>query len=204
MQSRTFLFLGIAAGVIIAIVAGTLVFQAPYQYQGSVIQPPVPATDFSLVDQNGNPFQLSNQQGKVVLIFFGYTNCPDVCPATMADFHTIRDALGDRAAQVSFLFITVDPQRDNPERLKTYLANFDPAIVGLTGDDQVLEVAWKGYGVYHETQNDGSASGYSVDHSAFIYAVDKQGNLRTTYQFGFDSGKIEEDVVHLLAESTSS
>jgi len=204
MQSRSFLFLGIAAGLIIAIVAAGLVFKPPYQYQGSVIQPPVPAADFTLLDQEGNPFQLSDQQGNVVLIFFGYTNCPDVCPATMADFHTLHDALGDRANQVDLIFVTVDPQRDTSERLKTYLANFDPAIVGLTGDPQVLEQVWKGYGVYQEKQDIGSASGYAVDHSAFIYAVDKQGNLRLTYRFGFDSSKIEEDVVHLLAESTSS
>ena len=203
MQSRSFLFLGIAAGLIIAMVAAGLVFQAPYQYQGSIIQPPVPAADFSLLDQDRSPFRLSDQQGKVVLIFFGYSNCPDVCPATMADFHTIHDALGDRADQVRLLFVTVDPKRDTPERLKTYLTNFDPAIVGLTGDTQALEQTWKEYGVFREEQDIGSASGYAVDHSAFIYAVDKQGNLRLTYQFGFDSSQIEEDIVHLLAESTT-
>jgi protein SCO1/2 len=117
MSSRTFLFLGIAAGLIIAVVAAGLVFQEPYQYQGSILQPPVPAADFTLVDQNEESFRLSDQQGRVVLIFFGYTNCP-MLPGNHRH-GKIHTGLGEQAIR-SVLYITVDPQRDTPERIKDF------------------------------------------------------------------------------------
>ncbi len=200
MKSRfAILGLGVIIGLGLMLVAWQ-VFARPYAYQGSLIDPPAPAADFTLTNQDGLPFRLSDQQGKVVLIFFGYTNCPDVCPVTLSEFKKVRSALGDLAQKVEFVFITVDPQRDTPEKLKAHLANFDPSIIGLTGTEAELGPVWKHYGVYHEKQDTGSAAGYLVDHTAITYAIDKQGNWRLTYPFGMETQKLVADVSHLAQE----
>lgn len=198
---RRILFLGMG-GILGAlfILVGWQALSGTYTFQGSLIDPPIPATDFELIDQNGQPFRLSEQQDKVVLIFFGYTNCPDVCPLTLSDFKQIKADLGDQASQVHFIFITVDPDRDSEERLKDHLANFDPTFIGLTGDRSDLETVWQAYGVYQAKQEFGSAAGYSVDHTTRTYVIDKQGNLRLTYPFEMERRAILEDVRHLILE----
>jgi protein SCO1/2 len=185
---------------VVLLLAGRQVVFGTYTYQGSTIDPPVPAADFELVNQYGEPFRLSEQRGNVVLIFFGYTNCPDVCPVTLSDFKYISDRLGEKAQQVRFVFITVDPERDTPERLAMHLANFDPDFIGLTADRENLGGVWRDYGVYQEKQDTGSAAGYLVNHTARTYAVDKLGNLRLTYPFEMDRRAILEDVRHLIIE----
>src|SRR3972149_9089604 len=147
MQRKHFLYFSLAALVSLGAILGTELFARPSVFQGSLIVPSVPAQDFTFTDQYGQPFELSDQQGKVILMFFGYTNCPDVCPLTLADFKQLKSQLGEAAEQVSFVFITVDPERDTQERIKEYLANFDPAIVGLTGEHHELEHIWQDYGV---------------------------------------------------------
>ncbi len=121
------------------------------------------------------PFRLSDQKGQIVLLFFGYTHCPDVCPVTLSHFKQIKADLGDQADQVRFVFITVDPERDTADQLSQYLPNFDPDITGLTGSRQSLESVWKSYGVYQAKQEVGSAAGYLVDHTARTYLIDQQG-----------------------------
>lgn len=190
---------GGALGVVLLLLGWQAVF-GTYTYQGSLIDPAVPAADFKLMNQYGEPFKLSDQRGKVVLIFFGYTNCPDVCPVTLSEFKYVKDGLGDQADEVTFVFITVDPERDTPEWLGTHLANFDPDFVGLTADRETLEEVWRDYGVYQEKQETGSAAGYLVSHTARSYAVDKEGNWRLTYPFEMDRKAILEDVRHLVAE----
>jgi protein SCO1/2 len=198
MKSRlAILGLGVIIGLGLMLVAWQ-VFSRPYTYQGSLIDPPVPAADFTLTDQNGLPYRLSDQQGKVVLIFFGYTHCPDVCPATLSEFKQVKSALGSQAQDVEFVFITVDPERDTPETLKAHLAIFDPSFIGLTGTETELGPVWKDYGVYHEKKDTGSAAGYLVNHSAITYAIDKQGNWRLTYPFGMETQKLVDDVSHLV------
>jgi protein SCO1/2 len=175
----------------------------PYSYQGSLINPPVPATDFHLIDQYGQLTSLSSLTSggaKAIFIFFGYTNCPDVCPTTLAKFKTIKERLGQRAQDVAFVYITVDPDRDTPESIRQYISLFDESFIGLTGEIDELEPIWKGYGVSVFRQDSGSAAGYLVDHSAYIYLVDGKGNLRLTYSFDNDTVVITEDVKHLLDE----
>jgi protein SCO1/2 len=198
---RRYLLFGVGGmlGVVFILVAWQ-VLSRPYAFQGSLIEPPVEATDFELTDQNGQPFRLRDHRGKVVLIFYGYTNCPDVCPLTLSDFKLIKADLGEQADQVSFMFVTVDPERDAQERLPAYLANFDPTFVGLTGSFSELESVWKAYGVYQAKSETGSAAGYLVDHTARTYAIDKQGNLRLTYPFEMERQAILEDVRHLVQE----
>jgi len=191
---------GIVLGLVL-IMVGWKVLAKPYTYQGSLIDPPVPAADFQLSNQHGEPFRLSDQHGKTVVIFFGYTHCPDVCPVTLSEFKNVKEQLGDLADQVEFVFITVDPERDTADVLGQYLANFDPAFIGLTGTPDQLEPVYKSYGVYHEQTETGSAAGYLVDHTARMYVIDSQGNWRLTYPFGMEVEKQVEDLAHLLQES---
>ena len=198
---RRYLLIGVGGLLgVVFILVGWQALSRPYTFQGSLIDPPIEAADFELTDQNGQPFRLSDHQGKVVLIFYGYTNCPDVCPLTLSDFKLIKADLGEQADQVSFVFITVDPERDSQERLKVYLANFDPVFSGLTGSRSELESVWTAYGVYQAKQETGSAAGYLVDHTARTYAIDKQGNLRLTYPFEMERQAILDDVRYLVQE----
>lgn len=188
--------------IIIFLVLGISAFisNRPYHYQGSLIENPLTAPDFHIEDQNGGIFSLSAQKGSVVLIFFGYTHCPDVCPVTLYQFKQIREQLGEESEKVKFVFITVDPERDTQERLIEHLANFDPAIIGLTDKRVVLENVWSEYGVAQEKREMNGGSDYSVDHTARVYVVDKEGNLRLTYPFGMETDAIYDDVEHLLRE----
>jgi len=190
---------GIVIGLLLAVIALQVLAQN-YTYQGSLIDPPVQASDFMLRDQHGEYFRLSDQKGKVVLIFFGYTHCPDVCPVTLSEFKQIKGKLGEGADEVVFVFVTVDPERDTPQVLGSYLVNFDPEIIGLSGDPSELQQVFADYGVYAAKQETGSAAGYLVDHTARVYAIDTQGNWRLTYPFGMEVEKIFQDVRHLLRE----
>jgi protein SCO1 len=193
------LLIGLVMGLALVLAAWSFASRN-YTYQGVLIDPPAQAADFTLTDQNGNPFRLSEQHGKVVLIFFGYTNCLDVCPATLAGFKQIKSALGEKAADVRFVFITVDPQRDTQQRLKSYLEPIDPEFIGLTGESAALEAVWKSYGVYVELGEPDSAGNYMVDHSTRTYLIDLQGSWRLNYPFGMETGKISQDILHLLNE----
>lgn len=201
MNQRTFLF--ILAGVVVGLVgvfAASQLIQPAYTYQGSVIDPALPAKDFELTTQDGQPFRLKDQQGKPVLMFFGYTNCPDVCPTTLYEYKQIAVKLGEDSDQVVFTFITVDPNRDTPEQLKTYVQGFNPDFLGLTGTEEELEEVYDSYGVYHEIQDSDSALGYLVDHTARIYVLDQQGQLKITFPFGMEIDAMTDDIRHLLDE----
>ena len=201
MNIRKALLLGVAILVGFGIVYTTLTYARQYTYQGSLIDPPILAPDFELIDQHSQAFRLSEQKDKVILIFFGYTHCPDVCPVTLTDFKKIKAQLGNQSKNVDFLFITTDPERDTPEQMLNYLNNFDPEIVGLTDERSFMEPVWQDYGVYQAKVESGDLDNYLVDHSARIYIIDKNGNLRLTYLFGTGSEVIAEDVDHLLKEN---
>lgn len=201
MNIRKAILLGTAILVGFGIVYTTLTYARPYTYQGSLIEPPVPAPDFELVDQDGQLFSLSEHKDKVILIFFGYTHCPDVCPVTLTDFKKIKAQLGNQSKDVIFLFITTDPERDTTEQLMNYLKNFDPEFIGLTDERSAMEPIWQDYGVYQAKVESGDPDNYLVDHSARTYVIDKNGGLRLTYLFGTGSEVIAEDVAHLLKEN---
>ncbi len=180
------------------ILGGCGPFADDYAFQGGEIPPPNPAPALALTDQHGQPFDLTSQRGRAVLLFFGYTNCPDVCPTTLSDFLTVRDALGERADDVAFVLVTVDPARDTPERLTQYLDFFDPGFIGLTGTDEQITQAKQGYGVYSRIQDSTSSLGYLVDHTSALFVIDPDGNYRLTYPYGTDPAIVTEDVSHLL------
>jgi len=199
MNTKWILSLGIAAGLLI--VGGfAILFQRPYLFQGSEIQPEHPLENFTLTDQLGNRFNLSDHQGKVLILTFGYTHCPDVCPVILTKYQEIKKKLGSRAANVEFVFITVDPERDSPEVLRDYLSFFDTKFIGLSGSRAELEPVWQSYGVYQERTDVNSTAGYMVDHTARLYGVDQHGNLRVTYAFESGADAVVQDVAQMLSE----
>ncbi|RCK74377.1 MAG: Cytochrome oxidase biogenesis protein Sco1/SenC/PrrC, putative copper metallochaperone [Anaerolineae bacterium] len=170
----------------------------PYTYRGTSIEPPLPMADFRLVDQHGAEFRLSDLKGKLVLVFFGYTYCPDVCPITLAEFKQVKENLAQQADKVQFVFITVDPQRDSPEVLAKHLQNFDPQFIGLTGAEEDLAKVWKQFGAYREIRQVEGSQNYLVDHTARIYVLDAEQNLILTYPYDIGARILLEDIRHLL------
>jgi protein SCO1/2 len=165
-----------------------------------VIDNPQTAPEIELADANGKPFALSQQQGKVTLLFFGFTNCTDICPATLSEMKTLRQQLGVKGNQLTVVLTSVDPQRDTPATLRDYVAAFDPQVIGLTGTEGELEPIWKAYGVARDLPADTTSGDYEVEHSSNVYLVDKQGRLRLTYSFGTPVEDILSDVRYLLKE----
>lgn len=141
--------------------------------------------DFELLDTDGRKFKLSSQRGKIVLIYFGYTSCPDACPTDLLLFRDVLSRLGSRKALVQPIFISVDPARDKPEYLASYTNVFSPAILALTGSERQLRRVAKAYGSYfsYVARSPGSTT-YSVDHSVNIYVVDAKGSLVSVIPFG--------------------
>ncbi len=199
MKSKLPLFgLGLFLGVV-ALWAGFILIDRPYTFRGSAIEPPVPMKDFSLIDQYGQKFTLREQDGKVVLVFFGYTHCPDVCPVTLAEFTRIKQELGSEASQVRFVYITVDPERDTVPVMHSFMTNFDADFLALTETRENLEVVWSNFGVYQSRQESNSAGGYLVDHTARTYLLDQNGSLVATYPYEMTEADVVADVRHLIS-----
>lgn len=169
--------------------------------RGGVIEPPRLAADFTLNDQDGNAFTLSSTRGQLTLLYFGYTSCPDVCPMTLVDLAAVRKELGAAGKDVRVVFVTVDPERDTQEVLKRYVTAFDPSFVGLRGTPEELNIVLREYGAKAKKTNlPNSALGYAMDHSAFIYVIDRAGYLREQIPFGAERQDILNDVKVLLIE----
>lgn len=131
---------------------------------------------FALLDQNGQTITDRDLKGRPFLVFFGFTHCPDVCPATLFEMSETLGKLGKDADKVNALFVTIDPERDTPDKLKDYLSSFDPRLKGLTGDPAAIAAMLKAYRVYaKKVPLDGGE--YTMDHTAFVYLMDKQGNF---------------------------
>lgn len=151
-----------------------------------------------LTDHTGRPRTLQDFRGKAVVVFFGFTHCPDVCPTTLADVSQAIRQLGPDAQRVQVLFVTVDPERDTKEVLAKYVAAFDPAFLGLYGDAAATQRAAKEFKVYYEKRK--TADGYSVDHSAQSYIIDPQGRLRLFVRHDRIRTDLPDDLRVLLKE----
>ena len=154
----------------------------------------------SLIDQNGKPRTLADFRGKVVLLFFGYTHCPDVCPTTLAELAQVMKLLGADADRAQVLFVTVDPERDTPAVLSKYVTAFDPRFVGLYGDTAATRRAAKEFKVFYEKHKGAVPGEYSMDHSAGTYVIDPKGRLRLFVGTGRAGADLAHDIRTLLNE----
>lgn len=154
---------------------------------------------FSLVDQDGRPVTDREFRGKLMLVFFGYTYCPDVCPTELQVMSAVLDELGPKATDVQPIFVSVDPERDSPAVLKEYLSNFHERIVGLTGSPEQVAAAARAYRVYYAKARDtGSSADYLIDHSAFLYLMDRKGEYRAHFRNQTPPDEIVRRVRELL------
>jgi protein SCO1 len=157
------------------------------------------ARDFSLTDHTGKPRRLADFRGKVVTVFFGYTQCPDVCPTGLATMVEVLRLLGPEAEKVQVLFITVDPERDTPELLGQYVPAFHPSFLGLYGDLPTTAAVARDFKVFYKKQGDAAGPNYTVDHSAGTFAYDPSGRLRLYIRHGESPAVIAGDLRVLLA-----
>ncbi len=160
------------------------------------------AKDFSLADHNGKTESLKDFAGKVVVVFFGYTQCPDVCPTSMAELAEIRKALGKDGDRLQGIFVTVDPDRDTPQVLKAYMGNFDPTFLALRPSSQAqLAALAKDFKVYYKKAEGTSATSYTMDHSAGSYVYDTKGQLRLYTRYGSGAAALTGDIRQLLKQA---
>jgi protein SCO1/2 len=157
------------------------------------------AKGFALTDHTGKPRTLADFRGKVVVLFFGYTQCPDVCPTTMIEMANVLKELGPQADQVQVLFVTLDPERDTQELLASYVPAFDKRFIGLRGDAAATAKVAKEFKVFYAKQPGGEPGSYSMDHTAGSYVFDRDGHIRLFLRHGQGTGPIVHDLKQLLS-----
>lgn len=153
--------------------------------------------DFAMTDHTGQPRKLSDYKGKIVLLFFGFTHCPDVCPTTLSEAAGAMKVLGEKSKDVQVLFVTVDPERDTQALLAQYVPAFDPRFVALRGTREELEVATRQYKVFYEKVPTPSGT-YTMNHTAGTFVLDRQGRLRLLIQYGAGVDVVSHDIAQLL------
>jgi protein SCO1 len=194
MRARLIAF--IVAGFLIGALAGAAVLLVTTPPGGQPVQSSGTALvggPFSLVGTDGKPVTDRDFRGRYMLIFFGFTHCPDICPAELQVIAQALEQLGDKAKNVVPIFITLDPERDTPESMGNYVKSFGPNFVGLTGSPEAIAAAAKAYRVsYAKVENKESAADYSVDHSALVYLMDPEGQYVTHFSYGLSADQMAE------------
>lgn len=196
MNKQGILFFSVA----VLFIAALAVYQTtlPPVMKGSAIDPPAPMPDFTLYSANG-PVTLSQFAGKYVILYFGFTNCPDVCPTTLAHVRDALGRLGAGAEQFQVIFISVDPARDTPELTSAYAARFHPSFLGLSGAQEEIDAVIKGYGIFVQLNEPDAESGYySVDHTATMLVLNREGALALTWPYGLSADDLLEDMKVLV------
>lgn len=166
-----------------------------------VIDPPRELSNFTLTSHTGDSMSLSDLRGKPALLFFGYANCPDICPLTMAEFRQVKAELGDAGDEVNFVFISVDGSRDTPEVVANFVSQFDPSFIGLTGDEEEIRAIGDEYSLFFQRAEPEAGTTdleYLVDHTGYSYLIDGDGRLRIIYPFDTSTDLMAEDVQALL------
>jgi protein SCO1 len=172
---------------------------AKQPFQGVDITGAEYARTLSLPDQDGKARTLDDFKGKVTVVFFGYTQCPDVCPTTMAELAQVKKALGKDGERVQGVFITVDPERDTPEALKAYMASFDPSFVALRGTPEQTKATAKEFKVFYAKVPGKVEGSYTMDHTAGSYVLDPKGKVRLFVRYGAPAEALTADIKALLA-----
>jgi protein SCO1/2 len=195
MNRRNILFSGLVALLLVGI--------AVYQYtlppvlNGAVIEPPKPMPNFTLSSPKGS-VSLTDMRGKVTVLFFGFTNCLDVCPATMAKLSEALTRLGDKSGEVQVVFISVDYKRDTPQTVGAYAAKFRPDFIGLTGSQAEIDQVTRDYGIYYKLGEPDAKGNYEVEHTATLLALNKQGRLIMTWSPDQQPDEIASDLSVLV------
>jgi protein SCO1/2 len=158
--------------------------------------------ELNLLDHNGRPRTLADFRGKVIAIFFGFAQCPDVCPTTLAELATVAKELGPDGDRLQVLFVTVDPERDTAEVLRQYVPAFDKRFLGLYGDAEATARVAREFKIFYQKQPAQGSGTYSVDHSAGTYLLDQQGRLRLFARYGAGAPALLHDIRLLLAEDS--
>ncbi|HLU04984.1 MAG TPA: SCO family protein [Woeseiaceae bacterium] len=168
------------------------------ELKAGVFEPARPAPEFSLPASDGSDLNLKRFRGKAVVLGFGFTSCPDVCPVTLAILAQARRKLGELADDLQVVYITVDPERDDAEQIRTYLAAFDPTFIGGTGTDAQLAAVREEYGIIAKKQVEGD--NYTFAHSSYTYLIDRDGKLRALMTYGHSADDFAHDIRILLQE----
>ena len=183
--------LGIALFIVIVVVN-------PFKFHDHLLEPPMKVADFTLQTAGNQLFHLSDQRGKVALLFFGYLNDSEISPTTLARFKEAHDMLGEDAKQVLFVMITVDPDRDTPDKVAEYVAQFSSDFIGLGGSSSELESVWKELGVFVDKEKSINEAGYVVSHTASVYIIDQNGILQLLLPYGTSATDLVDTVTQLL------
>ncbi len=192
----------ITSAVVVALAAVAWFFILPmfqpHVFHGQVIQSNQAAPSIELDGPDGSTVRLSDYEGKVVVLYFGYTFCPDVCPTTLAKLNQALGMMGDKAEDVQVIMVSVDPKRDTPEVLKEYMAHFNPTFLGVTGDPDTIDRIATIYGVYYEAEEGSEATGYLVNHTATLMIVDRDGYLKLVLPFKGTAEEVADDLLYFV------
>ncbi len=201
-MDRKILWVGFTSlAIVITAALLAVLFTKTARFRGTAYNEPYPlAPTFELTRSSGEVFRLGNQRGRIVLLFFGYTFCPDVCPATLAELNMALNEIKDKADLVQVVFVSVDPDRDTPQIAQDYVDRFNPSFIGLSGSIDDLEMIWKDYDIYREVVKSNSDV-VTVSHTARVLLIDKEGNMRLSYAFGTPVEDIVFDLKLLLEAS---
>lgn len=193
MRARMF----IAGSVLLAGTFLGFAYLRPHAFHGTVIQSPEPSFDFTFTSANGD-ISLSDYRGKLALVYFGYTFCPDVCPATLGNVSQALRNLGGKADDVQLIMVSLDPERDTPEKLAQYVAHFHPSFVGVTGSKEQLEETASLYGIFFQKNEGSEGTVYLIDHTATLLVIDREGYLKLVFPFGVTADEIADDLEYML------
>ena len=200
-SSRRFAIKKVAACALLASAGGLLAACQPDkpQFKAIDITGADYAQGFQLTDFNGRPRSLADYKGKVVVVFFGFTQCPDVCPTTMNEMAQVKKLLGTDGDKLQVVFISIDPERDTPEVLKAYMGSFDPTFTGLyAASPDALAALAKDFKIYYKKVDGKTPTSYSMDHTAASYVYDPQGRLRLYARYGIGPQAMADDIRLLL------
>ena len=192
--------IALVISVVVAGLAAGVYFFRPHTFHGTVIQSPDPSYNFTLTSADGD-VSLSDYRGKLVLIYFGYTFCPDVCPATLANVgQALRNLSESQANDVQLIMISLDPERDSPEKLAEYVGHFYPSFIGITGSSEKLAEVTSLYGIFYQKSEGSTADKYLIDHTATLLVIDREGYLKLVFPFGVTVDEIADDLKYMLRQ----
>jgi protein SCO1/2 len=184
--------------VIVGLAAGAYFFR-PHTFHGTVIQSPEASFDFTLNGSQGD-VSLSDFRGKLVLLYFGYTFCPDICPGTLANVAQALREMDTKAEDVQLIMVSLDPERDTPEKLAEYMGHFHPSFIGVTGTKEQLDEITALYGIFYQKAEGSDATGYLINHTATLLVLDPEGYLKLVFPFGVTSDEIADDLKYMLRQ----